>query len=65
MFKRLSKSTKKSAQPNHQPAGLSVEALEERMMLSTVEVFAAGETGRESFFLLLDGEVVELSLIHI
>ena len=59
MFKRLSKSTKKSAQPNHQPAGLSVEALEERMMLSTVEVFAAGETGRESFFLLLDGEVVE------
>ena len=48
----------------NQPRGLSVEPLEERMMLSTVDVssvdvFAAGETGRESFFLLVDGEVVE------
>lgn len=59
MFKRLSKTIKKNAQPNHQRGGLSIEPLEERLMLSTVDVFAAGETGRESFFLLIDGEVVE------
>lgn len=59
MFNRLSKTSKKKAEPNHQPAGLSIEPLEERLMLSAVDVFAAGETGRESFYLLIDGEVVE------
>ena len=56
MFKKPSN---KTTQSDNQPRGLSVEPLEERLMLSTVDVFAAGETGRESFFLLVDGEVVE------
>lgn len=40
-------------------APLQLEALEERMMLSSVEIFAAGETGTEAFNLLLDGNVVQ------
>ncbi|MDB4766349.1 hypothetical protein OAG71_01540 [bacterium] len=55
----FNKSNNQSTQSDNQPRGLSVEPLEERLMLSTVDVFAAGETGRESFFLLVDGEVVE------
>ena len=38
---------------------LQLEALEERMMLSTVEIFAAGQTGDEAFNLLIDGNVVQ------
>ncbi len=42
------------------PEQLQLEPLEERMMLSTVvEIFAAGETGEESFNLLVDGEVAQ------
>ena len=40
-------------------APLQLEALEERMMLSSVEIFAAGETGTEAFNLLIDGNVVQ------
>ena len=40
-------------------ASLQLEALEDRMMLSSVEIFAAGETGNEAFNLLLDGNVVQ------
>lgn len=35
---------------------LSVEVLEERMMLSSVEIFAAGATGQENLDLLIDGQ---------
>ena len=38
---------------------LQCEALENRLMLSTVEIFAAGETGQEAFNLLVDGNVVQ------
>lgn len=36
---------------------LNVEALEERMMLSTVEIFAAGATGQENLDLFIDGQL--------
>ena len=39
------------------PDRLSIEALEDRMMLSsTVEIFAAGATGQENLELFIDGE---------
>lgn len=38
---------------------LSVEPLEDRLMLSTVEIFAAGTTGEENFNLLVNGSVVQ------
>jgi len=38
---------------------LSVQRLENRMMLSTVDVFAAGETGSETFELLVNDQVVQ------
>lgn len=38
---------------------LSLETLEARMMLSTVDVFAAGATGQENMQLLIDGVVVQ------
>lgn len=59
MLNRLSKKSNNKVQLNSPSSGLRIEPLEERLMLSTVEVFAAGETGEESFNLLLDGEVVE------
>ena len=40
-------------------APLQIEALEERMMLSSVEIFAAGETGQEAFNLIINGDVVQ------
>jgi len=57
MFKFRTKSKTPASKTSSN--ALRVEQLEDRLMLSTVDVFAAGETGRESFFLLLDGEVVE------
>ena len=41
------------------PVILQLEPLEARMMLSTVEIFAAGETGQESLNILIDGEVAQ------
>jgi len=38
---------------------LNVESLEERMMLSSVEIFATGVTGQENLDLLIDGQVVQ------
>ena len=43
----------------NQPNSLSLEALEDRMMLSSVEIFAAGATGEENLDLLVNGEVVQ------
>ena len=40
-------------------SGLSVEQLEERMMLSTVQIFAAGTLGGEQLQLQIDGVAVE------
>ncbi len=46
--------------PSPGPAqALQVELLEERQMLSTVEIFAAGATGQENLELLIDGQVVQ------
>ena len=39
--------------------GLSVEQLEERMMLSSVEIIAAGTGGFELFDLQINGEAVQ------
>lgn len=41
-----------------QQTGLMIEPLEERMMLSTVTVFAAGSTGEESFRLVAGNDTV-------
>ena len=41
-----------------QPASLALESLEERMMLSTVQIFAAGTTGTESLDLRINDVVV-------
>ena len=38
---------------------LNIEPLEERMMLSSVSVFAAGDLGGEQFALNIDGQTVE------
>jgi len=38
---------------------LSVEPLEDRLMLSTVEIFTAGSTGQENFNLLVNGAAVQ------
>ena len=38
---------------------LQVEALEPRMMLSSVEIFAAGATGQENFDLVINDQVVQ------
>ena len=38
---------------------LQLETLEPRMMLSTVQIFAAGSEGGENFNLLIDGAVVD------
>ena len=38
---------------------LNVEALEDRVMLSSVEIFAAGATGQENLDVLIDGQVVQ------
>lgn len=62
MFNRLTKTnnaTTKTDLSNDRSAGLSIEPLEERLMLSSVDVFAAGESGFESFFLRVNGEIVE------
>ena len=44
---------------NNRPSQLLLEPLEDRIMLSSVEIFAAGQTGQEAFNLLIDGRVVE------
>lgn len=49
----LSKPAAKTSQAN-----LTVEALEERQLLSTVQIFAAGTTGQEQIELSIDGGVV-------
>ena len=51
-----SESNRSSTRSNR---GLTVEPLEPRLMLSTVEVFVAGETGEEAFNVLIDGEVAQ------
>lgn len=43
---------------DHHAPELSIEKLEDRMMLSTVEIFAAGSTGQENFDLLVNDQVV-------
>ena len=50
-------SRNKTETPQHDL--LSVEALEDRVMLSSVEIFAAGATGQENLNLLVDGQVVQ------
>ena len=49
----------RSSFQNQNANQLNVEALEDRMMLSSVEIFAAGATGQENLELLIDGEVVQ------
>ena len=49
-----------TAAKNNRPKGLRMEPLEDRMMLSGVEVFAAGDLGGEQFALNIDGQTVEI-----
>lgn len=43
----------------NQPNSLRIEPLEDRMMLSGVEIFAAGDLGGEQFALRIDSQTVE------
>ena len=52
IFKNQSQN--RNAKPNQR---LNLEALEERMMLSSVEIFAAGGSGQENLELIIDGQV--------
>ena len=54
--KLFSSSRNDRTEPNH---SLNLEVLEDRMMLSSVEIFAAGATGEENLELLIDGQVVQ------
>ena len=52
---------KRNAQTNrtNQPSTLQLEALESRMMLSSVQIFASGDLGGEQFDLQIDGQTVQ------
>ena len=54
--KLFSSSRNDRTESNH---SLNLEVLEDRMMLSSVEIFAAGATGEENLELLIDGQVVQ------
>ena len=54
MFPPFTKRRRNKKSESH----LQVETLEERQMLSTVQIFAAGTTGNENIDLLISGEVV-------
>ena len=47
----------KRQSPNPQNHGLNIEPLEDRSMLSTVEVFAAGATGEENLDIFINGQL--------
>jgi len=53
--KNMSLQPKKNTLSQSIAHNLAVEPLEERMMLSTVEIFAAGSTGHENLDLFIDG----------
>jgi len=57
--KLFSRHPKKPLSETQSSVSLRVETLEDRMMLSTVDVFAAGATGQENMQLLVDGVVVQ------
>ena len=57
MFNQLLSLRNKTDNPS-QPASLALESLENRMMLSSVQVFAAGTTGTESLDLRINDVVV-------
>ena len=54
----LTKNKSNSTREN-QPLSLQLEALENREMLSSVQIFAAGDLGGEEFALQIDGQTVE------
>ena len=51
-------SSSKTTDDRNQPASLALESLENRMMLSSVQIFAAGTTGTESLDLRINDVVV-------
>ena len=55
--KLFSNSRNKNSHQSANHNSLSVEALEDRMMLSTVEIFAAGATGLENLDLIVNDQV--------
>ena len=56
LSKFFRRATSKNA--SQQTLSLSVERLEERQMLSTVDIVAAGATGQETIELIIEGETV-------
>ena len=52
----MSLKTSKNIKHRSNASNLAMEPLEERMMLSTVEIFAAGSTGQENLDLFIDDE---------
>lgn len=55
----LKKNLVDSSHPSSRLSSMSVETLEERMMLSTVTIFAAGSTGAEDMKLVVNDQVVK------
>ena len=58
MMKLFKKYTKKS-NVQQSATSLQVESLEDRMMLSSVQITAGGDLGGEQFALQIDGQTVE------
>ena len=58
LAKFFSRTTSKNAPQQSSYGSLAVERLEERQMLSTVDIVAAGATGQETIELIIAGETV-------
>lgn len=54
-----SKANANTSRQSEPSSSLNVEPLEERMMLSTVDIFATGATGSEELMLVVNDQVVE------
>ena len=58
LFKTRKQANSKNAPQRSTHSPLAVERLEERQMLSTVDIVAAGATGQETIELIIEGETV-------
>ena len=61
----LSKLTPRNNKANTSDSQLQIDALEPRMMLSTVQIFASGTQGGEQLQLQIDGNVAETFVIGV
>ena len=64
-MKFLSRLTPRNNKANTSDSQLQIDALEPRMMLSTVQIFASGTQGGEQLQLQIDGNVAETFTIGV